>query len=208
MAVLNTTSPARSAGAPKLLPSKTLPSSKARTARFNRLFLLGLGNSYFSVGRGGCVGPKPRLTRNRTVTPLLVPATPQHAVSGGVSAPCRPPHACSENRGPAFSRRHRRRRLGCTVPPCDGSAAWFFVPTGAQTTALLRLPQRPPPASCSILHPPNELTFLPPEEPLQYKFHRAVPNSPAAARNSRSTTAGAERSNIMDGIRVAPCSGR
>jgi hypothetical protein len=28
------------------------------------------------------------------------------------------------------------------------------------------------------VHPPNELTFLPPEDSMQYMFHRAVPNSP------------------------------
>src|ERR1035437_4383152 len=42
MAVLKTTSPERSAGAPKLLPSKTVPSSRARIAESNN-FLLGIG---------------------------------------------------------------------------------------------------------------------------------------------------------------------
>src|ERR1700739_3953557 len=37
MAVLKTTSPDRSAGAPKLLPSKTVPSSKARIADSNMI---------------------------------------------------------------------------------------------------------------------------------------------------------------------------
>src|ERR1019366_9635768 len=40
MAVLKTTSPERSAGAPKLLPSKTVPSSRARIAESNSRFLL------------------------------------------------------------------------------------------------------------------------------------------------------------------------
>src|ERR1700729_1493418 len=38
MAVLNTTSPRLSFGAPKLLPSKTVPSSRARIAAFNSDF--------------------------------------------------------------------------------------------------------------------------------------------------------------------------
>src|ERR1700733_5288560 len=42
IAVLKTTSPDRSAGAPKLLPSKTVPSSRARIAESNN-FLLGIG---------------------------------------------------------------------------------------------------------------------------------------------------------------------
>src|SRR5215471_1000422 len=70
MAVLNTTSPARSLGAPKLLPSKTLPSSKARTARFNRLFLLGWGNRYFTVGRVGLYAASPEWSS--TVRPIPV----------------------------------------------------------------------------------------------------------------------------------------
>src|SRR5271165_1701570 len=44
MAVLKTTSPERSAGAPKLLPSKTVPSSRARIAESNNI-LLGVGSS-------------------------------------------------------------------------------------------------------------------------------------------------------------------
>src|SRR5580658_1141136 len=42
IAVLKTTSPERSAGAPKLRPSKTVPSSRARIAESNN-FLLGIG---------------------------------------------------------------------------------------------------------------------------------------------------------------------
>src|SRR5579863_4671865 len=44
MAVLKTTSPERSAGAPKLLPSKTVPSSKARIAESNSRSSCAWGN--------------------------------------------------------------------------------------------------------------------------------------------------------------------
>src|SRR5205814_4339405 len=55
MAVLKTTSPDRSAGAPKLLPSKTVPSSKARIAGFNSgCSFLGVDKSEFSKVWAGC----------------------------------------------------------------------------------------------------------------------------------------------------------
>ena len=53
MAVLKTTSPVRSTGAPKLLPSKTVPSSRARTAGFNWADPPGFGgNFYFTTSQG------------------------------------------------------------------------------------------------------------------------------------------------------------
>src|ERR1700690_2595713 len=53
MAVLKTTSPERSAGAPKLLPSKTVPSSKARIAESNSSSSCGWGYLYcIGWGRG------------------------------------------------------------------------------------------------------------------------------------------------------------
>src|SRR6185437_495363 len=49
MAVLKTTSPERSMGAPKLLPSKTVPSSRARIAEFKLGFAsVGVDNFYFT----------------------------------------------------------------------------------------------------------------------------------------------------------------
>src|SRR3989442_2988981 len=54
MAVLKTTSPDRSAGAPKLLPSKTVPSSKARIADSNPISSWWDGNSYSSSARLVC----------------------------------------------------------------------------------------------------------------------------------------------------------
>src|SRR6266849_593475 len=48
-AVLKTTSPERSAGAPKLLPSKTVPSSKARIAESN-------SSSSWVWGQCHCIG--------------------------------------------------------------------------------------------------------------------------------------------------------
>src|ERR1700676_1664438 len=47
MAVLNTTSPVRSTGAPKLLPSKTVPSSRARTAGFNGACSSRFGGNFY-----------------------------------------------------------------------------------------------------------------------------------------------------------------
>src|SRR3984957_15168099 len=68
MAVLKTTSPERSAGAPKLLPSKTVPSSKARIAESNSSFLLGVGSIHCigsgSPGSGVAVFGRLRLARS------------------------------------------------------------------------------------------------------------------------------------------------
>src|SRR5258708_3286243 len=47
MAVLKTSSPVRSTGAPKLLPSKTVPSSRARTAGFNWAYSSRFGGNFY-----------------------------------------------------------------------------------------------------------------------------------------------------------------
>src|SRR5947209_2473130 len=88
MAVLKTTSPERSAGAPKLLPSKTVPSSKARIADSNMMFLLGVGNPHFSRSNRvkkntGTDGTFPRLfetTRERPVCPRIFFDTLEHGL--------------------------------------------------------------------------------------------------------------------------------
>src|SRR5665213_580195 len=53
MAVLKTTSPVRSTGAPKLLPSKTVPSSRARTAGFNWACSSRFGGKFYLTTVGG-----------------------------------------------------------------------------------------------------------------------------------------------------------
>src|ERR1700691_3321257 len=51
IAVLKTTSPERSAGAPKLLPSKTVPSSRARIAESNNFLLGDWGKNHCTLPR-------------------------------------------------------------------------------------------------------------------------------------------------------------
>src|ERR1700683_3630717 len=61
MAVLKTTSPERSAGAPKLLPSKTDPSSRARIAESNSSSSWVWGKSHCSewvLMVGSCAGER------------------------------------------------------------------------------------------------------------------------------------------------------